>query len=216
MPYQPVFRFLLLSLALLPASAVADSGSERLQAYLEGLHSLQADFEQILTDERGRLLEKSGGEVWLLRPGRFRWDYTHPFHQRIIANGDRIWIYDEDLAQVTIRPLEKSLSPGTALLLGDRTEVEAVYEIRELGEQDGQTWVELVPRNPRDGEQPIRLGFDDKGLRSFRLTDNLGQQTFITLTGRRLNAPLKEELFHFEPPPGVDVIDATADQGQAR
>lgn len=201
----------LLCSVLFAAGAQAGEGRQRLDAFMDGLVTLQAGFEQTLTDETGEVLETVTGTVYLNRPGRFRWDYEDPYHQSIIADGERIWIYDLDLAQVTVRPVDEALAATPAALLGDETDIEQTFQVSEMGEAEGLVWVRLIPRGAEDDGQyrGLDLGFENDSLRVMKVADNFGQVTWIRFGDERRNSALPAQLFQFTPPPGVDVLDAT-------
>ncbi len=190
MRFWPLFLF--------PALAFADP----LEAFLKDLHTLEAAFVQVVTDEGGEVLERSEGKVWLKRPGRFRWEYQRPYRQLILADGRRLWIYDPDLEQVTVKPLS-ALGETPASLLASEEPLEG-FDVEVEG-----SWVLLRPRSREMGFETLRLGFEGGELRAMVLRDALGHVTRIALRDVRRNPPLDDALFTFTPPPGADVIDET-------
>ncbi len=190
------------------ASSAAAAGVARLERYLEGLVSWRASFEQELRDEHGGMRERSSGVFYLQRPGRFRWEYERPHRQSIVADGQRVWIYDPELEQVTVKPLEAALGSTPALLLGGDVDIEKEFKVAEQGERDGIAWLVLTPKGGEPQYTEIRLGFEGAALRAMELHDNFGQTTRIRFRGERRNAPIDRALFAFKPPPGVDVLDA--------
>lgn len=188
--------------------AWAGEGEDRLNAFLEGFQTLEARFEQTLLDEKGRTLEVSRGVVALSRPGRFRWDYEAPYAQTIVADGQAVWIYDQDLEQVTRKPLDAAIGSTPALILDSKAAVVEHYAVYELGEDQDLVWVALRPREESNQYSDIRLGFDEPGLRVMELRDNFGQTTRVRFAEERFDPALEASRFEFTPPPGVDVIDA--------
>lgn len=199
-----------LAVCLCGAPARAGEGQDRLDAFLLGFETYAARFDQTLIDETGRTLEKSDGTVALARPGRFRWDYQHPYAQSIIADGKVVWIYDHDLEQVTRKQVDQAIGTTPALILDSKAAVEEHYAVYELGEEEGLIWVALRPLDRASDYSDVRLGFDDAGLRAMDLKDNLGQITRVRFRDEQLNPTLDLSQFSFTPPPGVDVIDAGA------
>jgi outer membrane lipoprotein carrier protein len=191
---------------LLPASA-AEPPAARLEGFLEGLESLSADFEQVLMDETGEELERSTGVVYIQRPGKFHWSYRDPFPQTIVCDGRSLWIYDEDLEQVTVRDVSDSLEDSPAALLGGDVDVDALYAVIDLGETEGVAWLELTPRDVDSEYRAVRLGFRGEEPAGMVLFDNLGQKTRITFHDVQRNVDLDADLFSFTPPAGADVID---------
>lgn len=196
-----------IGLLVLASTASAGPGRERLDAFLEGLRSLEGQFRQVLLDEHGQAVDESTGTVYLQRPGRFRWDYTEPFPQLIVADGERVWLYDPGLEQVTVRAQSQALGSTPAALLTSKQPVDQNFEITELnGSADGNAWLALEPRDAAGNFERIRIGFDAQGLHAMELSDSFGQTTRIEFSALRRNPELDAGLFRFTPPAGVDVI----------
>ncbi len=197
-----------LALALCPWLAFAQplTGTERLQQFTDELQSLRADFTQALIDADGRPVQESQGSVVLRRPGRFRWDYRLPYEQHIVADGKRLWIYDPDLRQVTVKELDDALGNAPINLLSHRRALADEFLIRDLPSRDGLQWVELQPRIKDTDFTRITLGIDIEGMKVMELADSFGQATRIRFTGVEMNTVSSDEVFEFEPPAGVDVI----------
>ena len=195
-------------LALSPAHAVntEESGAATLSRYLNALGSFSAAFEQQRYDEYGELIETASGQCLVKRPGRFHWSYTEPYVQSIITDGETLWIYDEDLAQVTINTMDAVQVGSPAELLGTDVDVEARYVIDTLGQEDGYDWYRLTPRAEAPDFQRIELGLAEGEIAGMRLTDNLGQVTVLHFTSIQRDAEIEDTVFAFEPPPGIDLI----------
>jgi len=197
-----------LLLALVASGAAAATGGEgRLKGFLASVQALEAGFSQQVVDSRGVVLEDSSGTVVMQRPGRFRWNYTRPFERDIVADGERIWLYEADLAQVTIRRLSASIGDTPAALLTGRESVLDRFDVARSWQEDGLAYVRLVPRSADADFAAVSLAFDGAVLRRLVLDDRLGQQTRIDLTDVRVNQKVPPDQFRFEPPAGVDVID---------
>ena len=178
--------------------------------YLNELHSYSARFEQQRFDETGELLETSHGECNIERPGRFRWNYLDPYKQVIVSDSHKLWIFDEDLAQVTVNDVNAG-APGTpAELLSAEFEVTSRYEVKHLGVKDGVDWYSLHPKDAKSQFQEVELGLADGEVKAMRLKDNLGQTTLLKFDGVKRNAPMAATLFQFTPPEGVDVVTGGA------
>lgn len=180
---------------------------EVLDHFLNELQTIHAQFEQKQLSEKGELLESAQGEFYLHRPGKFRWDYQKPYHQLIIADGEKVWIYDEDLEQVTVKDLKNALGKTPALLLSSEQKVEENFTITVLPPQSNLTRLELKPRDTETQFDSIRLILEDKTLQKLELTDNLGQVTYITFRNIKRNEKLDMDLFVFTPPAGADMIE---------
>ncbi len=187
-----------------PAWAV--NGAARLDAFLSGLDSMRARFVQSLVDAEGRMLEESEGVLLLNRPGRFRLSYEKPYEQLYIADGERVWMYDRDLEQVTVRLQEQALGSTPALLLSGSEPLEKNFTIEELGTHEGYQWLRLKPRT-RDSEfEYFRLAMEGDVLRAMEMVDGFGQTTRIYFYTVERNVPVRADAFKFTPPPGVDVV----------
>jgi len=199
------------ALVLVHASAAqtADGdGRAAYEAFIASVRSLRADFEQELWSADNELIEASRGSMALERPNRFRWRYDAPFEQLIVADGDRVWIHDVELEQVTVAPLDESQGASPALLLSGDEAVRESFEIVGSFTFDGLDWVELEPALDGADFSAVRIGFSGRVPRRIELTDGLGQVTRVELLEPVLDPALPPELFEFRPPPGVDVIGA--------
>jgi outer membrane lipoprotein carrier protein len=187
---------------LTQASPAAD-----VEKYMSGLASWSADFQQTIDDGHGNVLRSAAGRLYLQRPGKFRWDYSQPSEQLILANGREIWFYDKDLSQANVRDMDTSLASTPASLLSGSASVSAQFTVTSLPPGAGLTWFQLVPKHADTDFQLVRIGFDKGGeLRSMFLADKLNQITQLTFSNSKRNATLAPDLFTFVPPPGVDVI----------
>jgi outer membrane lipoprotein carrier protein len=199
----------LMALLVPPVIAASDSGTQRLEKFKETTRSLSARFLQTVLDENQVEVQRSSGALSILKPGRFRWDYYQPYDQQIISDGERLWIYDVDLEQVTVNPLNEALGAAPAMLLSSDQPVEEQFVIEELGRLPGGgdlLWVELQPRSKDIDYSRVYLGLDERTLRQMELRDNFGQRTRIVFEDVQINPEIPVERFEFEPPPGVDVI----------
>ena len=188
----------------------AQSGTDHLNEFLDKVQTLRADFTQTVTDARGVELQQVEGTLAVKRPGRFRWNYTAPSKQVIVADGERIWMYDEELAQVSVRALDRTLASTPAMLLSGGRALHEHADVRELGERDGLVWVEVVPRIKDSDFEAVRIGFDDGDLAAMELVDAFGQTTRMAFSALVRNPAIDDSVFTFDPPPGVDVIGAEA------
>lgn len=202
-------RYWLAALALLSTIAgTAYAGArDDLAAFSTGLKGLDGQFEQKLYDLDGRLKETSSGRVALSAPRLFRWEYATPYEQLIVADGDKVWVYDPDLEQVTVRAQgpEEQNSPLAALV--DPAKLERDFNVREGAESEGLSWLQL---SPRDADQAsfssARLGFKGASLVRMEVVDTLGQRTEVTFSGWKRNPAFDSGTFRFVAPAGVDVV----------
>jgi len=203
-----MFKYLLIFIfSLMTPLAHAGTGEEKLRAFLDDLDSLTADFEQRLFNESGELLETAEGKLYLQRPGQFNWVYQTPYEQQILTDGETLWIYDEDLEQVTVRSMEQGLQATPAAILGGNADIDDLYTVEEMGELEGYQWVRLKPLDDDSQYRDVRMGFDGNRLGMMILSDNLGQTTRIDFSNVTLDASIDPERFEFTPPDDADVID---------
>ena len=197
---------LFLLFALLAAGAAQASSAERFKAFLRTTQSARATFEQKVYDRNRKLAQESSGSFVFLRPGRFRWVYEKPAEQLIVGDGQRVWIYDRELNQVTVRRLTKALGSTPAALLAGSSDVETAFELSDAGDRDGLEWLEAKPRERDAGFERIRMGFGTGGVQAMELTDNFGQTTVLRFSGMVRNPKVEASEFRFEPPKGADVL----------
>ena len=195
------------ALVFLLTCVVARAASiETLKTFLQQTTSGKARFAQIVVDKNLKELQQATGTMQFVRPGRFRWQYDKPYEQTIVGDGAKLWIYDKDLNQVTVRQMDKALGGSPAALLAGSNEIEKVYDLTNLGTQDGLDWLEAVPKSKENTFERIRLGFGQSGLEAMELRDQFGQTTVIKFAAVERNPRLAPELFRFTPPKGADVI----------
>lgn len=185
----------------------ADESFEPLKNFLNNFNSLESNFVQSLINENDEVLEKSEGVLRLQQPGKFNWSYESPYTQKIISNGDVIWIFDEDLDQLTIRNIGDALDETPAgIILGNNNISEHFIQVN-MGSIEGHDWIELTPKNIEAQYSNIRIGFNKAQLGMMIIQDSLGQTTRIDFVNVKKNTDLSSSDFEFKIPEGVDVID---------
>ncbi len=186
--------------------AMADNpATQQLQRFLDNTQSLSAHFEQTLLDEYNQLMQQSAGELRMQRPGKFRWDYTKPYEQNIVSNGRKIWMYDTELEQVSVRPYEK-LESSPVNLLDNQQPLETLFSLEDMPSQDAQEWVKLTPRKADSDFQQMLVGLHKGKIKTMRLLDNFNQQTEIIFTELSINPEFKADIFEFSAPEGADIM----------
>jgi outer membrane lipoprotein carrier protein len=198
-------RFLLFSIVFLASTAHGDS-LERFKAFVRDTQSARADFEQKVHGRDGKLTQESGGSFAFQRPGRFRWTYAKPVDQLIVGDGERVWIYDRDLNQVTVRKLSRALGSTPAALLAGASDIEKAFELRDAGSRDGLEWLEARPKEAEAGFERVRMGFGPAGVQAMELVDNFGHTTRLRFSNLQRNPKIDPAEFRFEPPKGADVL----------
>jgi outer membrane lipoprotein carrier protein len=198
-------RFALLLLVFLSLDAQA-AALERFRAFVRGTQSTRADFEQKVLDRSGKVVQQAKGAFVLQRPGKFRWTYAKPVDQLIVGDGQRVWIYDRDLNQVTVRKLSRALGSTPAALLAGASDVEQAFELSEAGTRDGLEWLQAKPREREAGFEMVRMGFGASGVEAMELRDHFGQTTVLRFSNLQRNPQVDPAEFRFAPPKGADVL----------
>lgn len=199
-------RFLALGAALVTCTAFAGARDE-LKSFTTGLKGLDGQFTQQVHDGNGKLKETSSGRVALSAPSLFRWEYTKPYPQLIVADGSKVWIYDPDLQQVTVREqgAEEQNTPLSALI--DPGKLDQQFNVKEAGTADGLQWLALTPKSGGETSfESARLGFGKEGLARMEVKDAVGQRTTLSFTGWKRNPAFAGGTFKYTPGKGVDVI----------
>ncbi|HEY8069227.1 MAG TPA: outer membrane lipoprotein chaperone LolA [Burkholderiales bacterium] len=178
---------------------------ERFQSFLRTTQSARADFEQKVFDKNGKLVQESRGDFAFLRPGRFRWTYVKP-PQVIVGDGEKVWIHDTDLNQVTVRRVSRVLGATPAALLAGASDIDKAFDLTEAGDKDGLEWLEAKPKEKESGFERIRLGMGTAGIQAMELVDHFGQTTVLRFSNLVRNPQIDAGTFRFTPPKGADVL----------
>ena len=198
-------RYLILAALLISNPAFAESAEQRLNAALKNLDNLTADFKQTLLDEDKNIIQNSRGSLAIQRPGKFAWIYKDPFEQQIIADGKELWVYDVDLDQVTVKPMDSGLASAPIMILMKQNDVGEEFIVSEVGQREYLYWIELTPVAKDLQYTQIYIGLEEGEIRAMELRDNFGQSTQIVFENLRLGVVHNPATFVFEPPEGVDV-----------
>jgi len=194
--------------AATPAWPQDNPGREQLSRFANGMTSMQADFEQRVIRNDGVIEDQSDGKVWLQQPQLFRWEYGGDFPEIVVADGKQIWIYDEVLEQVTVKPQSEFSADSPLGLITDFERLDEQFEVREAGDLDGMVLLELRSKDAESDFERILLGLADDELRMMTLEDAFGIRTELNFSMLQRNLTLDTDLFRFVPPDGVDVIGA--------
>jgi len=207
---------MLLVLSVLAASnshaqARTDELGEKLvRDFLTNITTLEGRFEQSLIDAEGAIVETNSGTLEIERPGRFRWSYTDPYEQWLVADGLNIWSYDLDLQQVTVKPQAQALANTPAVLLGGAEDALEQFDFAGTTIESVTTWVRLEPKDQDSGFNRVELGFVDSELRRMVFFDHLEQTTLVALHDVIVNQPIESARFDFVIPDDVDVVGTPA------
>jgi outer membrane lipoprotein carrier protein len=198
-------RFLLIFLVMFSSFAQA-AAIDRFKSFVRETKAARGEFEQKVHDRNGKPTQESKGSFVFQRPGLFRWVYAKPVDQVIVGDGERVWIHDRDLNQVTVRKLSRALGSTPAALLAGSADVEKAFDMSEAGAKDGLEWLEAKPRESEAGFARVRMGFDANGLRAMELFDHFGQTTHLRFLNLARNPKVDPSEFRFQPPKGADVL----------
>jgi len=200
---------LLCSCLVVTRPAGAAETLETVRDFFSNLDSLQADFHQEVIDSNGQQQQVSDGKVWILRPGRFRWDYLTPYKRQIVADGERLWSYDEDLAQVTVQAMDTVLGATPAMLLSGGEQIDKVFQLEAQPAAGDTLHAQLTPRADDSNITAIHVYFNKDILARIEAIDSFGNHTTFAFTNLVRNAGLDAKRFRFVPPEGTDIIGDT-------
>ena len=195
-------------LAALGLPLLAHAGAvDALRQFLDGTRSFRAEFSQSVLPKSGRKAQHSAGRLAFQKPGKFRWEVERPYPQLMVGNGQKVWIHDLELEQVTVRKMDQALGATPAALLSGSSDILRQFNLSEGGSSDGLDWAEARPRSQEAGFDRVRLGFTPDGqLKAMEMFDNFGQHTTLRFHQPERNPALPASLFQFTPPKGADVI----------
>ena len=189
---------------------VDDEGERLVNDFLTEIVTLRGRFEQALIDAADEVVERSSGTLEIERPGRFRWSYSEPYGQQLVADGLNIWSYDVDLLQVTVKPQAEALANTPALLLGGDTDALSQFQFDGVVVDNDTTWVRMIPVDTSSGFERMELGFQDGQLSRMVFFDNLEQRTLVSLYDVVTNEPIDAERFVFAIPDDADLVGVPA------
>ena len=198
---------LFLSMMMGAASSVwSDTASSALQAKLNAIHTMSATFNQVVYAKQ-REIAHTSGTMALSRPGRFRWETKKPMTQWVIADGQRLWVYDVDLEQVTVKKQDKGLGGTAGLFLSGYNDTVAKDFTVTVSRQGRIECFDLHATSNKANFQRVKLTFQGNALHGIELFDQLGQRTDIRLDTIKTNPTLSSALFQFKIPKHVDVVE---------
>jgi outer membrane lipoprotein carrier protein len=190
---------------LVGAAAQADA-VDTLREFVRDVKTGRADFSQTVTSTDGARKKTSSGQFEFLRPNRFRFEYTKPFQQLIVADGDKVWIYDADLNQASSRRLTQAVGATPAALLAGGS-LDADFVLATQASKDGLEWALATPKVKDGPFQSMRVGFKGKLLTSVEIVDSFGQKSALQFSRFEGNAALEAARFNYTPPAGADVTE---------
>jgi outer membrane lipoprotein carrier protein len=201
-----MLKFLCVLFFTFPLTAHADA-IDKLKNFIASTHSGQANFTQDVLDKGGKKIQSASGTMQFVRPGKFRWAYQKPYEQLIVGDGEKFWLYDTDLNQVTVKKLDAALGSSPAALLSGNNEIERGFVLKNTTSRDGQDWMQATPRTQDTSFAEILMAFDaQSNLSIMELHDAFGHKTVLRFTNMQRNPQLSPQMFKFVPPKGADVL----------
>jgi outer membrane lipoprotein carrier protein len=189
-----------------PMCSYAADARAQLNTFVTTVKSATGFFTQVTRGTQGRDQPEQTGSFAFERPGKFKWVVEQPYEQHIVADGKRVFQYDPDLAQVTVRSINQIIGASPAAILFGSSALEQTFHLTMLSEREGLQWLRAKPRNADAGFSQVDIGLKDNLPVRIELLDAFGQMTQVCLSGIRLNPPLASSEFEFTPPKGVDVV----------
>jgi chaperone LolA len=196
------YFFVIISFLLSPlvhADALAD-----LKSFIQQSRSISADFTQSVVDQNGKKIQPSSGSMLIQRPGKFHWRYVKPYPSEIIGDGKKVWIYDPELKQVTIKTMTEAIDSSPAALLAGNNDFEKNYTVTNIANKPG--WLNAFPKAKDSTFQRVQIALQNKMITTMVLVDQFGQTTTVNFSNIKLNPAISTNEFTFTPPKGVDVI----------
>lgn len=210
MKFKRLFAIYLIAGCAISARA---GGMESLESFVRTVKSGRADFSQVVTsparDAQPARSKTSSGTFEFSRPNRFKFVYSKPFEQTIVADGQTLWLYDVDLNQVTARKQATALGSTPAALIASAADLRALekeFLLADLPERDDMQWVQATPKARDSQLQNVRLGFRQNQLAVLEILDSFGQRSVLTFKAFQANVALDANSFQFKPPAGADVV----------
>ena len=193
--------------ALVGATPASANSVEQLRMYLSQTQSARGEFTQKVSGRNAASAKSSSGSFVFQRPGKFRWTYDKPFEQVIVADGEKLYLYDKDLNQVTVKKLGAALPASPASILFGSNDFERDFEVTDAGVRDGVSWVAATPRAKDSPFERIEIGLRDGQLAGMLLRDTFGQTSNLAFAKVERNPKVDPQLFRFTPPKGADVLE---------
>ena len=181
-----------------------------LERFASAMDKFHAEFTQTVKSQDGRVQDQTQGKVWLQSPDKLRWEYTGEFPEVIVADGKNIWIYDESLQQVTVKPQSDQAANSPLMIMADVSKIDEQFQVTELGDFEGLLLLELKSNELESEFERILLGMTAEGIRMMAMEDAFGQRTEVHFENIVMNPSIDSGLFLFEPPEGTDVVGVAA------
>lgn len=201
-----MFKFFIFLLFILPLSAYAGA-TDKLKNFIASTHSAQGNFTQEVRDKSGKRIQSASGTMQFVRPGKFRWVYQKPYEQLIVGDGEKFWLHDVELNQVSVKKIDAALGSSPAALLSGNNEIERGFKLKDIGTRDSLEWLQATPRAQDTSFEKILMAFNAQSeLMVMELQDAFGHTTVLRFSKLKRNPQLSPQLFKFVPPKGADVL----------
>ncbi|MFZ1319410.1 MAG: outer membrane lipoprotein chaperone LolA [Candidatus Nitrotoga sp.] len=201
-----MYKFFILLFLVLPLSAYAGA-TDKLKNFIASTHSAQANFTQEVRDKSGKRIQSASGTMQFVRPGKFRWVYQKPSEQLIVGDGEKFWLHDVELNQVTVKKIDAALGSSPAALLSGSNEIERGFKLKDSGTKDNLEWLQATPRAQDTSFEKVLMAFNAQSeLVVMELQDVFGHTTVLRFSKLQRNPQLPPQLFKFVPPKGADVL----------
>lgn len=182
------------------------AGLDRLKQYFQNTQSMQADIHQTVFNKQGHKTQEVNGRMQLQKPNRFRWEYVKPYAQSIVGDGEKVWMLDADLNQVTVRSMGKVAGSSPAAMLSGGKEMEKIFTLQEGDNKNGLEWAIAIPKEAETGFDRVALGFRGDVLSEMELHDSFGNLTVIQFSNVQRNPKISADSFKFKAPANADVL----------
>lgn len=201
-----MYKFFILLFFAFPLSAYAGA-TDKLKNFIASTHSAQANFTQEVRDKSGKRIQSASGTMQFVRPGKFRWVYQKPSEQLIVGDGEKFWLHDVELNQVTVKKIDAALGSSPAALLSGSNEIERGFKLKDSGTKDNLEWLQATPRAQDTSFEKVLMAFNAQSeLVVMELQDVFGHTTVLRFSKLQRNPQLSPQLFKFAPPKGADVL----------
>jgi len=177
------------------------------ELFLADNQRITGEFQQTISGETGELIQSASGEFWVQQPNKFRWDYSKPYIQKIISNGSKVWIYDEDLEQLTIKKVSSAQGTSPLAIFDASKPLNESFIVEQLSSFNGISWIQLIPRAETSSFESIDIGLSEQQLKYMNMHDHFGQTTKLIFNELTAPESINQSVFEFTAPEGVDVFE---------
>lgn len=196
--------------SLLVSLSVQATALDQFKTFAAGTRAAKGEFTQKqvkMVDGASKTSNSASGTFVFSRPGKFIWSYTKPYEQVLQADGEKLYIYDKDLNQVTVKKLGDALGSSPAAILFGSNDLDKNFTLSEAGTRDGMEWLKAVPKTKDSSFEQILIGLRNGQPEAMELKDNFGATSVLAFQKFEKNPALNAGSFKFVMPKGADVIN---------